>query len=233
MDFEHILTLEGVKAFYNHTEILHGINLTLMKGESCCLAGRIGAGKTTTLKAILGLLQTSGSIRFKGKEISSMATFRIANMGIGYVPEGRKLYGELTVNENLQMAMLPDRSSKDSLIQAYDFFPELRSKKSNKAKVLSGGERQMLSIARALIGKPELLFMDEPYEGLAVPVIRRLNQAFQKIRKEGLTIFATWASLKNLESLVDRVYIIDRGEIIFNGAVQEARSFTLVNNLIL
>jgi branched-chain amino acid transport system ATP-binding protein len=233
MDSEQILTLERVKAFYNHTEILHGINLMLMKGESCCLAGRIGAGKTTTLKAILGLLQTSGSIRFRGKEIRTMATFRIANMGIGYVPEGRKLYGELTVNENLEMAMAPGRSSKDAVIKAYDFFPELKDKKSKKAKVLSGGERQMLSIARALIGKPQLLFMDEPYEGLAVPIIRRLNQAFQEIRKRGLTIFVTWASLKGLESIADRVYIIDRGEIIFNGAVEEARNFTLANNLIL
>ena len=230
---EKILALERVKAFYSHTEILHGINLSLRKGESCCLAGRIGAGKTTTLKGILGLLQTSGSIKFKGKEITMMPTFRIARMGIGYVPEGRKLYGELTVNENLEMAMAREGSGKEELLKAYDLFPELKDKKSNKAKLLSGGERQMLSIARALVGKPELLFMDEPYEGLAVSIIRRLNQSFQEIRKGGLTIFVTWASLKGLESIADRVYIIDRGGIIFNGGIQEARRFTFVNNLIL
>ena len=230
---EKILALERVKAFYSHTEILHGINLSLRKGESCCLAGRIGAGKTTTLKGILGLLQTSGSIKFKGKEITMMPTFRIARMGIGYVPEGRRLYGELTVNENLEMAMAREGSGKEELLKAYDLFPELKDKKSNKAKLLSGGERQMLSIARALVGQPELLFMDEPYEGLAVPLIRRLNQSFQEIRKGGLTIFVTWPSLKGLESIADRVYIIDRGGIIFNGGIQEARRFTFVNNLIL
>lgn len=230
---EEILGLEEVKAFYNHTEILRGITLSVMRGESVGLMGRIGAGKTTTLKSILGLLRTSGSIKFKGKEITRIPTFRIANMGIGYVPEGRKLYGELNVNENLEIAMAGAHSDKEVLSIAYDLFPELKDKKFNKAKLLSGGERQMLSIARAFVGKPELLLMDEPYEGLAVPIIRRLNQSFHEIRKGGLTIFVTWASIKGLESIADRIYIIDRGRIIFNGGVQEGRSFASINNLIL
>ena len=232
MDFEQILALKNVDAFYDHTEILHGISLNVEKGGNCGLVGRIGAGKTTTLKSILGLLRTSGSIMFKGKEITKLPTFKIINMGIGYVPEGRKLYGELTVNENLEIAR-EGSSSEEELSKIYDLFPELSDKKSNKAKFLSGGERQMLAVARGLAGIPELLLMDEPYEGLAVPVIRRLNEAFQEMKKSGVTLLVAEASLKNLELLADRILVIDRGRIIFSGEVEEVKQFISSHNLIL
>ena len=222
--------LEEVEAFYGHTKILLGITLNVREGETCGLAGRIGAGKTTTFKSILGLLRSLGSIKFDGKEILKIPTFKIANMGIGYVPEGRRLYGELTVNENLEVAR---KGIEKGFSKIYDLFPELKGKKSNKVKTLSGGERQMVAIARALAGAPKLLLIEEPFEGLATPVVRRLNQTFQEMKREGITSFISESNIKHLESIVDRVHIIDRGRIIFSGDIKQTQEFISSKNLIL
>jgi branched-chain amino acid transport system ATP-binding protein len=230
MALEGILTLEEVEAFYGHNKILLGITLNVREKEICGLAGRIGAGKTTTFKSILGLLRSFGSIKFDQKDILKMPTFKIVHMGIGYVPEGRRLYGELTVNENLEVAR---KGVDKGFSKIYDLFPELKDKKSNKAKTLSGGERQMLAIARALAGTPKLLLIEEPFEGLAVPVMRRLNQAFQEMKREGITSFIAESNIKHLESIVDRVHIIDRGRIIFSGDIKQTKEFMSSKNLIL
>lgn len=231
MASEDILVLEKVEAFYGHTEILYGVTLNVKRGETCGLVGRIGAGKTTVFKSILGLLRSSGSIKFCGKEIVNALTHKIINMGIGYVPEGRKLYGELTLNENLEMAR--KGSINRNFSEIYDLFPELKDKKSLKVKLLSGGERQMVAIARALAGSPDLLLIEEPYEGLAVPVVRRLNQAFQAMKEKGTTFFVAESNLKHLELVADRVHIIDRGKTVFTGDLSKCSEFASINNLII
>jgi len=231
MAFEDILVLEKVEAFYGHTEILYGVTLNVKRGETCGLVGRIGAGKTTTFKSILGLLRSSGSIKFCGKEIVNAMTHKIIRMGIGYIPEGRKLYGELTLNENLEMAR--KGSINRNFSEVYDLFPELKDKKLVKVKLLSGGERQMVAIARALAGSPDLLLIEEPYEGLAVPVVKRLNQAFQAMKEKGKTFFIAESNLKHLELIADRVHVIDRGRIVFTGNLSQCSVFASINNLII
>jgi len=219
-----ILQLQDIHTYYGTSHILQGVSLRIDQGEGVCLLGRNGAGKSTTFKSIVGLLSTKkGSILFKGNEITRKPPFKIARLGIGYVPEDRRIYPDLTVRENLEVGQKTAKSRKGfwSIEKIFDIFPRLKPMANRKGSQMSGGEQQMLTIARSLMGNPELLLLDEPSEGLAPIVVDDLGHLIKRIRDEGVSVLiAEQNSLFSLE-LVDRAYVIEKGMIEWAGSVKE------------
>ena len=219
-----ILQLQDIHAYYGTSHILQGVSLSIDKGEGVCLLGRNGAGKSTTFKSIVGLLSIKkGRILFKGNEITRKQPFKIARLGIGYVPEDRRIYPDLTVKENLEVGQKAAKIQKGSwsIEKIFDFFPPLKPMANRKGSQMSGGEQQMLTIARSLMGNPELLLLDEPSEGLAPIVVDDLGHLIRRIRDEGVSVLiAEQNSLFSLE-LVDRAYVIEKGIIEWEGSVKE------------
>jgi branched-chain amino acid transport system ATP-binding protein len=230
-----MLEVEGIHTFYGLSHILFGVSLRVEPGEIVCLLGRNGAGKTTTMKSIIGLTPPKqGSIRFKGEEITGREPYSLARKGIGYVPDDRRIFADLTVGENLEIA---SRSSepfdyaqdKTGFAQwdkerVYELFPALKEIESRKGGCLSGGEQKMLAIARALMGNPELLLLDEPTEGLAPMLVRALEEQIKKLRETGLTVLLAEQNVRSALRLGDRGYIIDNGQIRYQGSIEELRA---------
>jgi branched-chain amino acid transport system ATP-binding protein len=210
------LSLDRVEAGYGLSRVLHGVSLTARAGEVVSLLGRNGAGKSTTLKSIVGLVEiTGGSVRFDGREITRRPTHEISRLGVGYVPEDRRIFGDLTVEENLVVGQKGD--GVWSARQVYQFFPKLHELARRRAGSLSGGEQQMLTVARTLMGNPRVLLLDEPSEGLAPVIVRALGDQIAALKREGLTILLSEQNLKFAARLADRAYIIEKGEIRFDG----------------
>lgn len=218
-----MLEVEGIHTYYGLSHILFDVSLRVEQGEVVCLLGRNGAGKTTTLKSIIGLTPPrQGSIRFKGKEIVGLAPYRLARQGMGYVPDDRRIFADLTVDENLEIAQRKaQRGPAWDMAKVYELFPTLESIRSRKGGYLSGGEQRMLSIARALIGNPEFLLLDEPMEGLAPLLVRLIEEQIAMLRETGLTVLLAEQNLAAALKLSDRCYIIDDGHIRYHGTVQE------------
>lgn len=219
-----ILEVKEIHTFYGHSHILHGVSFAVEKGEVVCLLGRNGAGKTTTLRSILGLTPPrSGRILFKEQEITSLETYEIARMGIGYAPADRQIFPDLTARENLEIAArLPlDGQEPWTLEKIYTLFPALKERESSRGMHLSGGEQRMLAIGRALMGNPELLILDEPSEGLSPLIIRALIEAIRKIREKGVTILIADQNLKFARRVADRGYIIEKGNIQHEGTMKD------------
>lgn len=214
-----VLELEGVHAAYGLSRVLHGVSLTARAGEVVSLLGRNGAGKSTTLKAIVNLVEvTSGAIRLDGRDVTRLPTHRLSRLGIGYVPEDRRIFSDLTVEENLQVGAKGD--GRWTSARVYELFPALVPLARHRAGSLSGGEQQMLTVARTLMGNPRLLLLDEPSEGLAPVIVRALSAQVATLKREGLTILLSEQNLKFAATLADRAYIIEKGEIKFEGAMQ-------------
>ncbi|HXA98606.1 MAG TPA: ABC transporter ATP-binding protein [Candidatus Dormibacteraeota bacterium] len=214
------LELESVQAGYGLSRVLHGVSLVARAGEVVSLLGRNGAGKSTTLKAIVSLVVVSGgSVRFDGHEITGLATHEISRRGVGYVPEDRRIFGDLTVEENLIVG-LKGRGDWGTA-RVYRFFPKLQELAGRRAGSLSGGEQQMLTVARTLMGNPRVLLLDEPSEGLAPVIVRALGEQIAALKREGLTILLSEQNLKFAARLADRAYIIEKGEIRFGGPMAE------------
>ncbi len=214
-----MLELEDVHACYGPSHVLHGVTLRAGAGEVVSLLGRNGAGKSTTLKAIVGLVEvTGGRIRFEGQDIAGLPTFRISRLGIGFVPEDRRIFGDLSVLENLRVG---ERRNGASLDRVLELFPRLRGLLGQHGGSLSGGEQQMLTIARTLMGAPRLLLLDEPSEGLAPVAMRGLAERIGALKREGLTILLSEQNLRFARRLADRAYIIEKGEIKFAGTIAE------------
>jgi len=230
MDGSGYLTLKNVNGYYGKTQILHEISMEIEEGGITCLVGRIGAGKTTCFRAIMGMIPSSGNIEFKKENIGGKQTYEIARMGLGYVPEDRGLYHELTVEDNLKVGT--KGSIEEEMKSVYELFPQLKERRNLKSKSLSGGEQQMLSIARMLMHRPKLLMIDEAFEGLALPVRKKLAAAFQEMKAEKITIFMAEADLSNVKPVADKIYLIDRGKIIFHGDVQEVERFINARSLL-
>ncbi len=210
------LELEAVQAGYGLSRVLHGVSLSARAGEVVSLLGRNGAGKSTTLKAIVGLVEISdGAVRFDGRDITRHPTHEISRLGIGYVPEDRRIFGDLTVAENLMVGQ--KGGGVWSAARVYEFFPRLRELAGRRAGSLSGGEQQMLTVARTLMGNPRVLLLDEPSEGLAPVIVRALGEQIAALKREGLTILLSEQNLKFAARLADRAYIIEKGEIRFDG----------------
>jgi branched-chain amino acid transport system ATP-binding protein len=210
------LELEVVEAGYGPSRVLHGVSLTARAGEVVSLLGRNGAGKSTTLKAIVGLVAvTGGSIRFEGRDITRRPTHEISRLGVGYVPEDRRIFADLTVAENLTVGTKGHGAWTTA--QVYRFFPKLAELAGRRAGSLSGGEQQMLTVARTLMGNPRVLLLDEPSEGLAPVIVRALGEQIAALKREGLTILLSEQNLRFAARLADRAYIIEKGEIRFDG----------------
>ena len=213
------------------SRILSGINLQVNAGELVCLIGRNGAGKSTTFRALMGQRPAvAGSIRFMGRDIGALPTYKIARAGIGYAPEESEVFADLTVAENIEMpTWISDqggrklRSPADRIAFAYEVFPKLDGYKARGGGQLSGGERKMLSIARALAVDPELLLLDEPFEGLSPTVIPQISEGLASIRKSGRALLVAESQFHHVPASADRLYVIERGEIIFSGTIAEAR----------
>ncbi len=220
-----MLKVKGIHTFYGLSHILFDVSLEVSKGEIACLLGRNGAGKSTTIKSIMGLTPPRrGTIEFKGEAIMGKQPYQLARMGMGYVPDDRRVFADLTVGENLEIS---ERRSGALLMwnreKVYDFFPALRHIDARKAGFLSGGEQQMLTIARALMTNPELLLLDEPTEGLAPIIIKVLEEQIQRLRENGLTVLLAEQNQKAALRLSDRGYIIDNGVIRYHGNIEDLR----------
>jgi branched-chain amino acid transport system ATP-binding protein len=220
-----MLEVEGIHTFYGLSHILFGVSLRVEPGEIVCLLGRNGAGKTTTMKSIMGLTPPrQGSIQFKGEAITGQEPYLLARKGIGYVPDDRRIFADLTVGENLEIAARKAEGDKGwNKERVYELFPALKSIESRKGGCLSGGEQKMLAIARALMGNPELLLLDEPTEGLAPMLVRALEEQIKRLREAGLTVLLAEQNVRSALRLGDRGYIIDNGQIRHQGSIEELR----------
>jgi branched-chain amino acid transport system ATP-binding protein len=213
-----MLEVRGVHAVYGRSHVLHGVSLTAREGEVVSLLGRNGSGKSTTLKAVMGLVRvTGGDVLFRGEPLTGLATHVISRRGLGYVPEDRRIFADLSVRENL---LVGERAgSRWTTARLFDLFPGLRPLAGRRGGSLSGGEQQMLTIARTLVTDPRLLLLDEPSEGLAPVIVRRLGEAIAALKREGLTIVLSEQNPKFARRLADRAYVIDKGEIKFEGPI--------------
>lgn len=218
-----IIEVNRINTFYGDSHILHDVSLVVNQKEIVCLLGRNGAGKTTTLRSIMGLTPPrSGSIKFKGIEISRKKPYEIAKLGIGFVPDDRRIFPNLTVRENLEIAKRKGKKGQVWTVErVYDLFPTLSALDSRLGMYLSGGEQKMLAIGRALMVDPELLLLDEPSEGLAPMVVRDLIKAIEKIREEGVAVLLADQNLRFARKIAERGYIIERGVIRYEGSMKE------------
>jgi branched-chain amino acid transport system ATP-binding protein len=195
---------------------LHGVSLEVGEGEIVTLLGRNGAGKTTTLRSIVGLTHcTQGKIQIFGKDTTSAPPYRIAGLGVGYVPEGRKIFTNLTVEENMLVPM--ERSGRWGLKEIYELFPRLRERKSNLGSQLSGGEQEMLAIARALILQPKLLLLDEPSQGLAPLIVKDVFSIVRRAKEWGLSVLLVEQNVRAAVDVADRCYVLDDGHVVYEG----------------
>jgi len=219
-----ILEVSNIYTAYGLSQILFGVSLKVQEGEVISLLGRNGVGKTTTLRSIMGLTPPkSGSIKWRGEEIVGRPTYEISRLGIGFVPEDRRIFSDLTVWENLDVGIQPGRKRENvwTLERVFDLFPALKPIQSRKGGYLSGGEQQMLTIARTLMSNPDLLLLDEPSEGLAPLVVQQLGEQIAKLRREGMTILLCEQNQRFSLDLSDRIYILEKGTIKFEGTVQD------------
>jgi branched-chain amino acid transport system ATP-binding protein len=226
-----VLEIEGIQASYGAGLVLHGVSLDVKEDEVVCILGRNGVGKSTTLKAIMGLVTTrSGTITFRGDDITRKRTDRIAKRGIGYVPEDRDIFVNLTVLDNLKMAEIASRNPQRE--KALQYFPKLKDLLDHEGGSLSGGEQQMLAIARAVTGGADLMLLDEPSEGLA-PVIREeLMEVISELRKE-VAILLVEQNLQMTLDLADRIYIMVSGAIAFTGTPEEMQESKAVEKYLM
>lgn len=221
-----LLELEGVETCYGLSQVLFGISLTIEPGEIVALLGRNGVGKTTVMRTIIGLTPPrAGVVRWQGNDVQGRAPHRIARMGIGFVPEDRRIFPDLTVWENLDIARRagPDGKTVFTEERIYEIFPKLKELRTRRGGFLSGGEQQMLTIARSLMANPTLLLLDEPSEGLAPLIVEAMRQQIDRLRREGLSILLAEQSLEFVLSLADRVYVLEKGEVKFTGTADEVR----------
>jgi branched-chain amino acid transport system ATP-binding protein len=220
-----MLEVQDLHAFYGKSHILHGVHLSLRAGEIVSLLGRNGVGRSTTVKAIMGMVSCRGSIRFKGEEISGLKTYRIAHKGLGYVPENRDIFPTLTVRQNL---LLGQKSAKAAgrwrMDDLFALFPRLKERADTPAGVLSGGEQQMLTLCRTLMGDPELVMIDEPTEGLAPKIVAQMAELFREIRRRSVSILLVEQKLAIALDISERLYVMGHGRIVFEGSPQDIRS---------
>lgn len=209
-----MLSVQNIHAYYGQSHVIQDVSLSVGKGELVCLLGRNGAGKSTTLKSIMGIVPARrGSITFQGTDITALPTYRISDHDICFVPEHRGIFRQLTVEENLKLAQ--HKKSRWGLNDIYEIFPRLRERRRNGGAQLSGGEQQMLSIGRALMNSPQLLILDEPVEGLAPVIVEEIVQQLMRIKQSGIAILLVEQNLEVCTQLADRHYILESGRVVY------------------
>jgi branched-chain amino acid transport system ATP-binding protein len=219
-----ILVVEDIYTFYGLSQVLFGVSLEVAAGECVCLLGRNGVGKTTTMRSIMGLTPPRrGRIVWKGRDMTGSAPYQIARAGIGFVPEDRRIFADLTVWENLDVGSRGRGDGGWTVERVLDLFPKLVQLGDRQGGFLSGGEQQMLTIARTLMGNPELLLLDEPSEGLAPLVVEHLKEQIARLKSQGLTILLAEQNVGFSLDLADRVYVLEKGQIRYHGTAHEFR----------
>jgi len=230
-----MLELVDVHTYYGESHVLHGISLNVDQGSVVALLGRNGMGKTTTIRSIIGFTPPRhGTVRFKGKDITSLQPHQIAQMGIGLVPQGRHIFPSLSVRENLTMsARNPGKPKAWTLDRVYSLFPILKERANLKGTLLSGGEQQMLSICRALMTNPDLLLMDEPSEGLAPIIVKEIGGIIGQLKASGFSILLVEQSLPMALAVADYTYVVSKGRIVYESTPEELEKNEKVKNIYL
>jgi len=217
-----MLRVEGINTFYGEAHILHNVSLKIEKGETVCLLGRNGAGKTTLLRSILGLTPAKqGRIVFKEEEITKLMTHMIARKGIGWVPDGRRIFPTLSVQRNIEIARRSTTHKEWDLKEVYEHFPVLEQLKNLNGENLSGGQQQMLAIARTLMGNPDLLLLDEPSEGLAPKIVKEVMNIILDLKKKAISILLVEQNSVMALAVSERSYILDDGRVVYEGMARE------------
>lgn len=220
-----MLRLEGIETGYGPVQVLHGVSLTAHPGEVLCLLGRNGAGKTTTLKAVMGLLPLSaGTVSLEGTVLSNLPAHDVPRQGIGYIPQGRRLFTELTVAENIEIGLMVRGKGRETRERVLSMFPRLRERLSQRAETLSGGEQQMLATARALCLEPQVLLLDEPTEGLQPSMIARIRETIVALRAEGVAVVLVEQRIDAVLALADRVTFLENGHSRETVQIKELRA---------
>ena len=220
-----MLEVRNLHAYYGKSHILQGVDLDIAAGEVVSLLGRNGVGRSTTVKAIMGEVPPQGTIRFKGQDIAGLPSHKIARLGLGYVPEHRDIFPSLTVRQNLILGIKdPRRPGKWRLQEMLDMFPNLARRADTPAGVLSGGEKQMLTTCRTLLGDPELMMIDEPTEGLAPLIVQQVGELIARIAKAGVAILLVEQKLSIAMKISNRVYIMGHGRVVFEGTPEQLKN---------
>jgi branched-chain amino acid transport system ATP-binding protein len=222
-----LLEIKDLNTYYEESHILQGVSFHVDTGEIVCLLGRNGVGKSTTLRSIIGLVKPkSGEVLFKGQNMTGMPPHAIAKLGVGYVPEERRIFSTLTVRENLLMGIKSGQKENEAgwtIEKVYKYFPTLQTRDKQKGGHLSGGEQQMLTIARTLMGNPEVVLIDEPTEGLAPRIVKTVEQVIQDIHQHDIPILLVEQNMRVALRLAARIYVISKGKIVFHGTSQELK----------
>jgi branched-chain amino acid transport system ATP-binding protein len=220
-----MLEVRDLHAYYGKSHVLHGMAFSVGNGEIVSLLGRNGVGRSTTVKAIMGQVTATGSIKFKGQEILGLRAYEVARKGIGYVPEDRAIFPDLTVRQNLAMGMKKrSESGRWRMVDMFDLFPVLKERADTPAGVLSGGEQQMLTLCRTLIGDPDLIMIDEPTEGLAPRIVEQVGTFLSTIKERGISVLLVEQKLAIALDISERVYVVGHGHIMFEGTPKDLRA---------
>jgi branched-chain amino acid transport system ATP-binding protein len=218
------LEIQGINTFYGLSHILFDVSMEVDKGEVVVLLGRNGAGKTTTMRSVMGLTPPKGgSVKLRGKDITGLQPYKVARLGVGFVPEDRRIFPDLSVHANLDVGRMKSKNkvSKWTFERIYELFPRLREASHRLGGTLSGGEQQMLTIARTLMGDPDLILLDEPSEGLAPIIVKVLGDFIDLIKQEGMTVLLSEQNVKFALKHSDRAYIVDNGHIKYHGSIAD------------
>ena len=221
---EPLLQVDRLSAFYGRAQILFDVSLSVGRGEVVALMGRNGAGKTTTIRSIMGLVdRRRGHVRFDGADVMRLDAYRINRLGVGWVPEDRRIFTELTVLENLEVGRRPARPDAPawSVERLFDLFPNLREMPDRPGGRMSGGEQQMLTVARTLMGNPRLVLLDEPSEGVAPLIVEQMAQMIGELKKEGLAVLLSEQNVQFAAAVSDRAYVLEKGQVRFEGSMHE------------
>jgi branched-chain amino acid transport system ATP-binding protein len=220
-----MLEVQDLHAYYGKSHILHGVHLNVKQGEIVSLLGRNGVGRSTTIKAIMGQVSATGSVRFKGEEMMGLKAFIVSRKGLGYVPENREIFPALTVRQNLLLGQKGRKESgRWSMEDMFNIFPRLRERAEAPAGVMSGGEQQMLTLCRTLMGDPDLIMIDEPTEGLAPKIVEQVGNLFDEIKNRGISILLVEQKLTIALRISQRVYVMGHGQIVFEGTPDDLRA---------
>ncbi len=220
-----MLKIKNLHAYYGKSHVLHGVSFNVQLGEIVALLGRNGSGRSTTAKAIMGLVECTGDIQWKGQQIAGHKAYEIAHLGLGYVPENRDIFPTLTVHQNLMLGQKgKGKDSRWSFDDMYLMFPRLKERQYTEAGVLSGGEQQMLTLCRTLMGDPDLIIIDEPTEGLAPKIVALVGQFFQTLKTKGISVLLIEQKLTIAMAISDRALVMGRGSIVFDGTPDGLRS---------
>jgi branched-chain amino acid transport system ATP-binding protein len=220
-----MLKIQNLHAYYGKSHVLHGVHFDVQPGEIVALLGRNGSGRSTTAKAIMGLVDCTGDIQWKGKPITGRKAYEVAHMGIGYVPENRDIFPTLTVHQNLMLGQKgKGKGSRWQFEDMYQMFPRLRERQHTVAGVLSGGEQQMLTLCRAVMGDPDLIIIDEPTEGLAPKIVELVGQYLQTLKAKGISVLLIEQKLTIAMAISDRALVMGHGSIVFQGTPDSLRA---------